>query len=148
MTAEQILANPLDESAYTRKNRCLARARYRRIEIVGNVALVFHGRGEDVWLNVLPRRCRGLRENMVLLMEHGGLRVCAQDRFRATSSGNIDGATSICTLGMFEQMTPERLDAMRDALLAHRNTKTVTRTARAVENENAANVVEEKQDDD
>ena len=138
MTAEQILANPLDESAYARKSRCLARARYRRVDIIGDMALAFHGRGKDVWLNVLPRRCPGLRENMVLTMELSGLRVCARDRFRAMSSGYSNVATSICTLGMFERMTTERLDAMRDALVAHQNTQTVARTARAVENENAA----------
>ena len=138
ITAEEILANPLDESEYARKIRCLAAARYRRVEIVGNMALVFHGRGEEVWLNVLPRRCPGLRKNMALAIERGSLRICARDRFRGISPGGLDLPTSTCSLGPFEPMTPEQLDAMRDALVAQQNTKTIDRTVRAGQNENAA----------
>ena len=133
ITAEQILANPLEESAYALQDRCLATARYRRIEIVGDMALAFHGRGDDVWLNVLPRRCPGLRPNMVLVLEQSSLRICARDRFRGVASGNFEMRTSTCTLGSFERMTPEHLDAMRDALIAQRNTKTIARTVRGAE---------------
>ena len=138
ITAEQILANPLKESDYARKVRCLAAARYRRVEIVGNMALAFHGRRDEVWLNVLPRRCPGLRKNMVLAIERGSLRVCARDRFRGLSPGSLDLPTSICALGPFEPMTREHLDAMRDALVARENTKTIERTVRAPQNEDAA----------
>ena len=137
LSAEQILANPLDESAYAQKRRCLATARYRRIEIVGNMALAFHGRGEDVWLNVLPRRCPGLRKDMVLAIERNSLRTCARDRFRGMSRGSLDLSTSVCSLGSFEHMTRERLDVMRDALVALQNTKTVTKTVRAAKSEGA-----------
>ena len=133
ITAEQILANPLEDSAYTLKDRCLATARYRRIEIVGDMALAFHGRGDDLWLNVLPRRCRGLRTNMVLILEQSSLRLCARDQFRGVSPGSSATRTSICTLGSFERMAPERFHAMRDALIAQQNTKTTARTVRASE---------------
>ena len=135
ITAEQILANPLEESAYAHKDRCLATARYRRIEIVGNMALAFHGRGDNLWLNVLPRRCPGLRANMVLVLEQSSLRICARDQFRGISPGNSAIRTSICTLGTFEQMTPEHFHAMRDALIAQQNTKTTARTVRAPQEE-------------
>ena len=137
ITAEQILANPLEESAYAIKDRCLATARYRRIEIVGSMALAFHGRGDDVWLNVLPRRCLGLRPNMVLVIEQSSLRLCARDQFRGMASGNFGMRTSTCTLGSFQRMTPEHLDAMRDALIAQENTRTITRTVRDPKRGNA-----------
>ena len=131
LTAEQVLANPLDESAYERKARCLATARYRRVEIIGDTALVFHGRGEDVWLNMLPRRCIGLRRDMVLAIEQSNLRVCARDRFRGLTRGNFEMSTAACLLGEFEHLERDQLDAKRDALVAERANRTVRRTRRS-----------------
>ena len=61
MTAEEILANPLSEEAYEQSSRCLSTGRYRRIEVMNNQILIFHGRGDNMWLNILPNRCMGLQ---------------------------------------------------------------------------------------
>ena len=130
LTAEEILANPLDEPAYSNTARCLGTARYRRVEIIGNRALIFHGRRGDAWLNVLPRRCPGLRPDMVLVLEQEGLRLCALDRFSALSRGG-GMATVFCSLGSFEHMTTEQAQVRSDALLAAQRSRMAARTLRS-----------------
>ena len=44
ITAEEILANPLAEDAYEQSSRCLSTAKYRRVDIMNNQVLIFHGR--------------------------------------------------------------------------------------------------------
>ena len=138
LTAQEVLANPLDEQAYANAVRCLAVSRYRRVEIVGDQALIFHGRGDDAWLNVLPRRCAGLRPNMVLAFEQSALRVCALDRFTALPRGASGFATSICSLGAFEHMNAEQVQARGAALLAAQRNRVVARTRRSAASEAAA----------
>ena len=126
LTAEEVLANPLDEQAYSNAKRCLGTSRYRRVEIVGDRALVFHGYRGDAWLNVLRRRCPGLRPDMVLVLEQEGLRLCALDRFSALPRGG-GMATVFCSLGSFEHMTTEQAQMRSDALAAQRS-RMATRT--------------------
>ena len=130
LTAEEILANPLDEQAYSNTKRCLGTSRYRRVEIVGDRALVFHGYRRDAWLNVLRRRCPGLRPDMVLVLEQEGLRLCALDRFSALPRGG-GMATTFCSLGPFEHMTTEQAQVRSDALLAAQRGRMATRTRRS-----------------
>ena len=81
-SAEEILANPLDDSAYVDDVRCLAVGRYRQVDILNDRALVFRGRGGRAWINLLPRPCPGLRRDMVLAIETRGSRICNRDQFR------------------------------------------------------------------
>ena len=131
-TVQEILASPLDDQAYSNTTRCLAMARYRRVEIVGDQALVFHGRGDNAWLNVLPRRCAGLRPHMVLALERSVFRVCAMDRFKGLPRGSTtEFGTGICSLGTFEHMTSEQVQARSDALLERQRNRIVARTLRS-----------------
>ena len=130
LTAEEVLANPLDEQAYSNAVRCLGTSRYRRVEIIGDRALVFHGYRRDAWLNVLRRRCPGLRPDMVLVLEQDGLRLCALDRFSALPRGG-GMATAFCSLGSFEHMTTEQAQVRSDALLAAQRSRMATRTRRS-----------------
>ncbi len=128
IAVEEILANPLDDAAYGRSVRCLSTGQYRRIEIIGNRVLAFHGRGGDVWLNVLTRRCPGLRRNMTLLMEVRNLRICTRDLFRGLSRASADFATVVCVLGEFKLVQRDNIDAVRDALVAWQRTRAVAAT--------------------
>ncbi len=139
-SAEEVLANPLDDDAYEDTVRCISAARYRRIEIVGNAALAFHSRSGDVWLNILPRRCPGLRSGMILSIEQRNYRVCARDRFRGLPRAALDLATPICALGRFQHVTPERLEAMREALAAQGRNKTVAKTKKSAQDANPTEI--------
>ena len=131
LTVEEVLANPLDEDAYANTQRCLATARYRRIEIIADRALVFYGRGDDAWLNVLPFRCRGLRRDMILSIEQSNFRVCAMDRFKGLPRASSQLGTTVCALGEFERLSHDQVDSRRDALLAQRRNSTVAKTIRS-----------------
>ena len=133
LTAQEILANPLDDDAYSNTTRCLATVRYRRIDILSERALVFQGRGGVAWLNVLPRRCPGLRPDMALVIEQPHFRVCAMNRFRGLSQGSVELGSSFCILGRFERMTMEQVRARTDALLAEQRNRVVDRTIRSAE---------------
>ena len=138
LTAQEILANPLDDDAYSNTTRCLATVRYRRIDILSERALVFQGRGGVAWLNLLPRRCPGLRPDMALIIEQPHFRVCAMNRFRGLSQGSVELGSSFCTLGRFERMTMEQVRARTDALLAEQRNRVVRRTIRSAERHAAA----------
>ena len=131
LTAEEVLANPLDDSDYEQTTRCLSTVRYRRVEIVNGQALAFHGRGDDVWLNLLHRRCPGLRKGMMLSIEQTSFRVCAGDRITGASRHAIESVGAVCTLGRFLHVSKQQFEAMRDALLAGERNLTVDRTLRS-----------------
>lgn len=133
LTAEEILANPLQDSDYARTTRCLSTVRYRRVEIINSHALAFHGRGDDVWLNVLHQRCIGLRKDMILSIEQTSLRVCARDRVKGMSRSSFEAVGAACLLGRFQYVPRPQFDAMRDALLAGARNLTVGRTLRSAE---------------
>lgn len=131
LTVEEVLANPLVDGDYAQSRRCLATARYRRIDVLTDQALAFVGRGDTVWLNVLPHRCHGLREDMVLAVEHRSMRICDRDRVRglARTSGQL--ATGTCALGRFHPLPRENFDAVRDALVAAHRNRIVAKTKRS-----------------
>ena len=134
VTVEEVLANPLDDDAYANTKRCLSTARYRRIDIVGDRALVFYGRGDDAWLNMLPYRCRGLRSDMMLAIEQSNFRVCALDRFKGLPRGSTQLGTTVCALGEFERLSHDEVELRRDALLARQRNRTVAKTIRSAKN--------------
>lgn len=131
ITAEEILANPLGEEAYEQSSRCLSTGKYRRVEVMNNQILVFHGRGDNMWLNILPSRCMGLQPDMILEIEKRGMRLCARDQFRGLPRFRPDGSSMPCTLGEFHPTRPENVTAIRDALEAGHKTTTVDRTVRS-----------------
>ena len=131
ITAEEILANPLSEEAYEQSSRCLSTGKYRRVEIMNHQVLVFHGRGDEMWLNILPNRCMGLQPDMILSIEKRGMRLCARDQFRGVPRFRPDAPSMPCTLGEFHPTRPENVNAIRDALEADQKTTTVDRTVRS-----------------
>ena len=131
ITAEEILANPLGEEAYQQSSRCLSGGKYHRIEIMNHQVLIFHGRGDDMWLNILPNRCMGLQPDMILQIEKRGLRVCARDQFRGVPRFRPDAPSMPCQLGEFHPTRADNVTAIRDALEAGQKTTTVDRTVRS-----------------
>lgn len=132
-SAEEILANPLDDAAYVDDVRCLAAGRYRQVDILNDAVLVFRGRGGRAWINVLPRRCPGLRRDMVLAIETRGSRICSRDHFRGMPRIGPEASTSFCSLGTFRPVDADNLDAIRNALTASRANRTVTKTVRSTD---------------
>ena len=135
ITPEEILANPLGADAYQQSSRCLSSGKYRRVEVVNHQVLIFHGRGSEMWLNILPNRCLGLQPDMVLSFEKRGMRLCERDQFRGVPRFRPETSSMPCALGMFHATHPDNVAAMRDALKANQRTKTVGRTVRSAGHE-------------
>ena len=131
--AEEILANPLDDAAYSSNRRCLSVGRYRQVDILNSQTLVFRGRGNRAWVNVLPRRCVGLRRDMILAIERRGPRICSRDQFRAMPRVGAAVGTAFCSLGMFRPVDADNLGAIEGALEARHDNKVVTDTVRSGE---------------
>ena len=131
ITMQEILANPLSEEAYEQSSRCLSTGKYRRVEILNQQILVFHGRGDEKWLNILPNRCMGLQPDMILHIEKRGMRLCARDQFRGVPRFRPDAPSMPCMLGEFRPTRPENVTAIRDAMEAGQQTTTVDRTVRS-----------------
>lgn len=127
---EDILANPLDDAAYARTERCLSFSRYRRIEIIDEYTLLFRSRGDRAWLNVLPRRCPGLDRDMLLVLEHRGPRLCRLDRFQGASRIGGSVGTPLCAFGSFEPVRRDNVDAILGALQSAGRNPAVRRTVR------------------
>ena len=132
-SAEEILANPLEDSAYVDDVRCLAVGRYRQVDILNHRVLVFRGRGGRAWINLLPRPCPGLHRHMVLAIETRGSRICSRDQFRGMPRIGPEGATGFCSLGTFRPVEADNLDAIRGALRASSANRTVAKTVRSSE---------------
>ena len=129
--AEEVLANPLDNAAYVKEARCLATSRYRQVEIVTDRLLVFRGRADRAWINLLPRRCPGLRRDMVLAIEVRSARVCARDQFRGMPRIGTQTGTSFCILGAFHPVEADNLDSIQRALRAGHANPIVAKTVRS-----------------
>lgn len=132
-SAEEILANPLDDSAYVDDVRCLAAGRYRQVDILNDRALIFRGRRGRAWINLLRRPCPGLRRDMVLAIETRGSRICSRDQFRGMPRIGPEAATGFCSLGTFRPVEADNLDAIRGALRASSANRTVPKTVRSTE---------------
>ncbi len=129
--AAEVLANPLDDAAYSSNRKCLSVGRYRQVDILNSQTLVFRGRGNRAWVNVLPRRCVGLRRDMVLAIERRGPRICSRDQFRAMPRIGAMLGTAFCSLGMFRPVHADNLGAIESALKARHDNKVVTDTVRS-----------------
>ena len=117
LDVETILANPLDAEDYRRGKRCIASRGYRRIEVLDERNLLFVGR-KRTWLNRLRGRCPGLREDMVIVMDVHGMRVCQLDDFRARRPGAFGAPTPICVLGEFEEIDEAQMQGLLDSTAA------------------------------
>ena len=113
LDVETILANPLDDDAYRSSSHCISTRRYDAIEIIDESTVLFHGRNE-VWLNRLSGRCRGLTRDMIpnILMRSG--RICEFDRFQGQSRSGFPDSMS-CTLGKFEKIDEAQVESLRAA---------------------------------
>lgn len=115
-TIEDILSKPLAADEYAEEQRCLSSYAYRNVDVIDEEHVVFRGNGDKLWINKLRQRCIGLRDNDILSFEMRGPRVCDLDTFEAISPSlySIPGAK--CSLGKFQPVTPEQVEAIELAV--------------------------------
>lgn len=116
-TLDDILNSPLSAADYSgASDRCLSSHEYRAVEILDDQLVLFKGNGGRLWINRLPRRCVGLRRNDVLRFEMRSNRLCEMDTFRSYDRSFVSAfGSGTCTLGQFQPVTPEQVEAIQVA---------------------------------
>lgn len=117
---DEIVAYELDEAEYGGPSHCLSDHDYRSFRALGDRHLLFEGRNDKLWINVLRARCRGLDEDSKFIMKVGvSGRVCKQDQFEV--SDQLDslagsGIGPVCFFGEFKPATEAQVAEIEDRL--------------------------------
>ncbi|MEQ8860536.1 MAG: DUF6491 family protein [Pseudomonadales bacterium] len=124
-TVADILNQPLDAEEYGTPRRCMSEIALRDFEPLGDRYLVFEGSRGTLWLNELKGRCPGLDRGRTLAFRNQSFQVCEFDqflvsdwfvwsRYRRWPWNWTDGIP--CTLGKFQPVSGDQVDALRAAL--------------------------------
>ncbi len=116
-TVDQILAAPLDASAYAKPERCLSTMQYDSVEILDDRHVLFKGTGRRAWMNELRSRCIGLDRNSTPVIRLRDSQLCDLDTFQGVenSFGMMTRTSATCSLGQFVPVSPEQAQALRAA---------------------------------
>jgi hypothetical protein len=105
---DEILSYELDETVFGDPKNCLSEVQYRSFRALGNRHLLFEGKNDKQWVNVLRGRCSGLDDDTLFVMwQSMSGRLCDKDHFEAadrTGSSLSQGGAAMgptCTLGEF-----------------------------------------------
>lgn len=84
----------------TERARCLDQSRLLSPDIVDTRTILYRQSNARIWRNDLPRECRSLARNDIIVVQTSNTRLCQGDRFRALSrNGGVPGP--VCRLGGF-----------------------------------------------
>jgi hypothetical protein len=114
--AEILTAEPVEDD-YARTEECLVSSRIDRVRILSDRHIVFQTGREEWWLAQLQAPCPWMRASSKLAFEQKGSRLCAFDIARVVDEQR-PGMTvgPACFLPRFESVTPDQVDALRQAL--------------------------------
>ena len=117
---DDILSYELDPLEYGKPKTCLSDHEYRSYRALGNRHLLFRGRQERLWVNVLRGRCPNLNDHSVFIMKPNMPgRLCDTDRFevvdRLNSLSDINAAAQ-CALGEFKPVTAAQVKEIENRL--------------------------------
>ena len=117
---DEILSYELDPLEYGEVRRCLSETEFRSYRALGNRHLLFWGRQDKRWVNVLRGRCPNLRDSSVFVMRPGaGSQLCEMDRFEVLDRGEpISRASTAptCVLGEFKPVTEAQVEEIEHRL--------------------------------
>jgi hypothetical protein len=104
---DEIMSYELDKTEFGDPKNCLSENEYRSFRPLGDRHLLFEGRNDKQWINVLRGRCVGLRNDGIFIMRQSTAgRSCDMDRFDAVDRSNALLSTGVgmgpnCVLGEF-----------------------------------------------
>lgn len=98
---------------------CVGIARIDHTEIIDDQTILFYMRGNEVYLNRLPRKCPGLRPNETLSYETSQAQLCNVDLITVLRRfGGSFSRGAACGLGRFEPIEPEAIAALKEKPVA------------------------------
>jgi len=120
---DEIMSYELDKTEFGEAKNCLSKHEYESFRALGDRHLLFEGRNDKQWVNILRGRCTGLRDDSAFIMRPAmGSRSCDKDRFevvdRSTLSQGIAGTGGSCVLGEFRPVAKAQLQEIEGRLEA------------------------------
>ena len=106
-----------DEVKVEVARKCIGTRAVKRTEVVDDQIILFFTRGKTVYVNVLPRECKGLSRDRRFSYSTSFGRLCKLDRIRIlrdSGSGLREGRS--CRLGSFHPIIKEDIAPFIDAL--------------------------------
>ena len=105
-----------EEPAYDDNSRtCISTRRIRRTRVIDDRSILFYVTGRDVYHNILPAACNGLRRENRFSYQTNGSQLCSRDAISVLfdhSWGLRTGAR--CGLGLFHKITREDAKALME----------------------------------
>lgn len=102
-----------DAEAFSDAELCISLTRLDRTDIIDDRNILFHMRGDEIYLNQLPHRCSGLRMADGFSYRRTISRLCKIDLITPLPRGGFGGGIS-CGLGTFRLITAEEAMAMKE----------------------------------
>jgi hypothetical protein len=120
---DEIVNYKLDASEVGEDMKCLTNREYRSFRALGTRHLLFEGKKDKQWINVLRGRCTNLRFHNVFIMKPSSSgRLCDMDRFEVANRGdaaalqNIAAAGGNCILGVFKPAVKMQVEEIEKRL--------------------------------
>jgi hypothetical protein len=120
---DEIVNYQLDASEVGTDKNCLADKDYVRFRALGPRHLLFEGKKDKLWINVLRGRCSGLRfHNMFITKPRTPGRLCDMDRFEAANRSDpstlqrLGTAGNKCMLGVFKPAVKAQVEELERRL--------------------------------
>lgn len=115
MAAGPSPADELEDDADDNSIRCINTRSLKTTEVVNDSNLLFYMTGKTVYLNILPRECRGLSRERRFSYSTNGRSLCSSDAIRILSdSGGSLHEGRLCRLGRFYLTSKEEIAEARE----------------------------------
>lgn len=93
---------------------CVQLSRVRRTRIIDDETVLFFLRGQDIYQNILPNQCHGLKRSDRFMYETRAGRLCSSDTIQVLEDfgpGRLI-PTQVCRLGKFHPLSELEADEM------------------------------------
>ncbi len=126
MTVEAVLSEALPADAYVETTDCIRARGVKRVDVLDRGHLLIFGSHKRAWINRLETQCLGIRDDMIIMFDLWGTKICrydfayAQDRSKHSfdnyrDGGIIGGYASRCRLGPFEEVDHQQAEMVLEA---------------------------------
>ena len=112
-----VVSSLADEVIVENARKCISTRTVKRTEVVDDLTILFFTRGKTVYLNILPRQCRGLSQDRRFSYSTSFGRLCNRDNIRVLRDAGMslqEGRS--CRLGYFYPITKEDIAAVVEEL--------------------------------
>ncbi len=122
---DEIMSYELDPAEFGEVRRCLSDHEYDDFRPLGDRHILFDGRRDKRWINVLRGRCTDLRHgDMLVVKQRMGSRMCEMDRFSVGDLFDYTygrrpsdwGSGGPCLLGEFYPVTEAQVEEIEAVL--------------------------------